>query len=213
MNIYLYVKTHRKTGLKYLGMTTKSDPHKYAGSGKMWKQHLKEHGMDYDTTILLESNNKEEIKEKGVYYSKLWNVVKSQQWANQKIESGSGGWTPQSGRVPWNKGRPMDEVQKNKISKTKKGKFIGENNPFFNKKHTSQTKQQISQKNKGRVFDAESVLKRNDKQKGVPKPTVSEKLKGKPKSSEHKEKMRQAWIKRKEFHNTRLHSPPGYSPS
>jgi transposase len=53
MLIYLYVKTHNKTGLKYLGKTTKLDPHKYSGSGKRWLRHLKKHGFDYTTEILL----------------------------------------------------------------------------------------------------------------------------------------------------------------
>ena len=55
MCIYLYVKTHRKTGLKYLGKTTKKDPHAYHGSGADWKIHLKEHGYDYDTEIIRET--------------------------------------------------------------------------------------------------------------------------------------------------------------
>jgi hypothetical protein len=41
MTIYLYVKTHNNTGMKYLGKTTKPDPHKYPGSGKRWTRHLK----------------------------------------------------------------------------------------------------------------------------------------------------------------------------
>ena len=44
MPIYtLYVKTHNKTGLKYLGRTTQ-DPYKYKGSGTYWRSHLKKHG-------------------------------------------------------------------------------------------------------------------------------------------------------------------------
>ena len=45
MIIYLYVKTHRKTGLKYLGKT-KKDPFVYQGSGVHWKNHLNKHGYD-----------------------------------------------------------------------------------------------------------------------------------------------------------------------
>ena len=54
----LYVKTHQVTGLKYLGQTSKSDPHKYTGSGKYWLRHIKQHGKNWDTEILLESQNK-----------------------------------------------------------------------------------------------------------------------------------------------------------
>ena len=48
MTIYLYVKTHSKTGLKYLGQTSSNDPRMY------WKSHLKKHGLDYTTEILKE---------------------------------------------------------------------------------------------------------------------------------------------------------------
>jgi hypothetical protein len=99
--------------------------------------------------------------------------------------------------------------QKKKISKSKKGRFTGNNNPFYGKQHTAETKEKISASNKGKVFDKDVIATRNEKQKGIPKLSVSAKLKGKPKSEEHKEKMRQAWIKRKENQRTKLHSPPG----
>jgi hypothetical protein len=91
MTIYLYKKTHRITGLKYLGKTTAKDPHMYTGSGKYWKSHLNKHGFDYDTEILKECATNEEIKQWGEYYSTLWNVVESNDWANLKMESGDGG--------------------------------------------------------------------------------------------------------------------------
>jgi hypothetical protein len=196
MNIYLYVKTHQKTGLRYLGITAKSDPHKYKGSGKMWKKHLKEYGCNYTTEILFESIVYKEIQEKGKYYSKLWNIVKSNQWANLKIECGNGGWTPAPGRTPWNKGIPMPEEQKKKMSVSKKGKYAGYKNPFYGKQHTPEVKEFLSQVNKGRKFSTEVINARNEKQKGIAKPTVSEKLKGKSKSEEHKEKIRQASLRR-----------------
>ena len=91
MTIYLYVKTHNKTGLKYLGQTSAKDPHKYSGSGVYWKLHLKKHGYDYTTEILKECQSKEELKNLGTYYSNLWNVIESEEWANLKIEQGDGG--------------------------------------------------------------------------------------------------------------------------
>lgn len=94
MTIYLYVKTHRITGLKYLGQTTAKDPHKYSGSGTYWKLHLEKHGYLYNTEILKECHSKDEIKNWGTYYSNLWNVVDSKDWANLKPESGDGGPMP-----------------------------------------------------------------------------------------------------------------------
>ena len=92
MTIYkLYIKTHNKTGLKYLGYTKRENVHKYSGSGVYWTRHLKEHGKDYTTEIIKECQTKDEIKEHGLYYSNLWNVVESTEWANIKPESGDGG--------------------------------------------------------------------------------------------------------------------------
>lgn len=89
MTIYLYVKTHRKTGLKYLGKT-QQDPYKYQGSGVYWTRHIQKYGYDVETEIIHECETNEEIKEKGIYYSQLWNIVESDKWANLKEESGDG---------------------------------------------------------------------------------------------------------------------------
>jgi len=93
---YLYIKTHKKTGLKYLGQTSK-DPFKYKGSGIDWKQHLKLFGNDLDTEILLQTEYKEQRNHWGRYYSRLFNIVTavddfgSKIWANRIPETGGGG--------------------------------------------------------------------------------------------------------------------------
>lgn len=95
MKTYLYLKTHRVTGLKYLGKTTQ-DPYKYKGSGLRWTRHLAKHGNDVSTLILFESEDKQQIKNQGQYYSNLWNVVNDQSFANMRPETGDGGNTSQS---------------------------------------------------------------------------------------------------------------------
>ncbi len=115
MTIYLYVKTHKITGLKYLGKTESKDPHKYKGSGKYWTSHLNVHGPEYTTEIIKECSSKEDLKYWGKYYSDLWNVVESTDWANLKEEVGDGGRQSEEvrkkisdagkGRIPWNKGK------------------------------------------------------------------------------------------------------------
>jgi hypothetical protein len=97
MTIYtLYVKVHRKTGLRYLGQT-KKNPNKYLGSGVDWSSHLEKFGDDIDTEILLKTTDWEELKYWGRYYSKLWRVVTSMDdfgnkiWANKIPETGGGG--------------------------------------------------------------------------------------------------------------------------
>lgn len=124
--IYLYVKTHTHTGLQYLGKTSATDPHKYAGSGKYWKLHLRKHGSDHTTTIIFESENPTEIKEKGIYFSRLWDVVKSDKWANLKEEQGDGGameHSPKSNqkRSDTMRGRIFTEEHRQKLSIAGKG--------------------------------------------------------------------------------------------
>ena len=96
MTIYsLYIKTHKKTGLKYFGYT-KQDPHIYPGSGTDWKIHLKKHGYQVHTEVLLQTTNKNEIVSWGILYSSKWNIVSAQDdfgnkiWANKIPETGSG---------------------------------------------------------------------------------------------------------------------------
>lgn len=88
--IYLYLKTHKLTGLKYLGKT-KQDPYVYQGSGKRWLSHINVHGYDVVTDILFKSEDKAQIREQGIYYSNLWNVVKNKEFANLREEAGDGG--------------------------------------------------------------------------------------------------------------------------
>lgn len=88
---YLYVKTHRITGLQYLGYTSRKDPYTYTGSGTRWQLHLQKHGYNYDTKILHKCISKSAIRAWGLFYSKLWSVVDSKKWANLKEENADGG--------------------------------------------------------------------------------------------------------------------------
>lgn len=97
---YLYVKTHNKTGLKYLGKT-KKDPHIYQGSGTLWRRHIRKHGYDVTTEILFESDDLEIFKAKCLYYSNLWNIVESKEWANLVEENGVGGSNTRSAKLAW----------------------------------------------------------------------------------------------------------------
>lgn len=91
MTYYLYLKTHNVTGLKYLGKTERCDFYEYHGSGVYWKRHLKVHGCDYHTTCLLKTESQEELRETGLFFSRIWNVVNSNEFANLTEEDGNGG--------------------------------------------------------------------------------------------------------------------------
>jgi hypothetical protein len=111
--LYLYVKTHNVTGLKYLGKTTKN-PFEYKGSGLYWKRHITEHGDNVSTEIIGAFDNKDDLAFAGRFWSYQWDIVKSEQWANLRTEEGDGG--------AWNKGVPCSDEHRKKISVGNKGK-------------------------------------------------------------------------------------------
>jgi hypothetical protein len=119
----LYIKTHKKTGLKYLGQT-KQDPYKYPGSGIVWSKHLKEHGNYQETEVILQTDDWKILKETGRYYSTLYNVVGAMNdfgdkiWANEIPETGAGpGWSSDQAK----------EIQNRPEVKALK---MGKNNPY-----------------------------------------------------------------------------------
>ena len=85
----LYLKTS-PSGLKYLGITSK-DPFQYYGSGKYWRRHLKHKKVklsEINTEVLFQTNDLLELQNKGIYYSNLWNIVESKDFANLMPETG-----------------------------------------------------------------------------------------------------------------------------
>jgi hypothetical protein len=106
----IYVK-QSPLGLMYLGKTTLNNHDSYLGSGKYWKLHIKKHNLhhkDIKTWVLHETDARDDLIKIGLYYSKLFNIVDSKNWANLKQEAGDGGVTV-------------------------KNQWVGEKNPFFNK--------------------------------------------------------------------------------
>lgn len=87
--IYLYIKTHNVTKFKYLGCTIKKDPYKYKGSGSHWLKHLHKYGDDFTTNILLATEDFDDARRTARFFSEFFDVVKSKEWANVRIESGN----------------------------------------------------------------------------------------------------------------------------
>ena len=126
--LYLMVKTHTITGLKYLCKkvtTSDSKAISYLGSGTRWNNHLKVHGKHINTEIIVkcELDKIEEFSKLCIEHSNKFNIVKSDEWANLIIETGTPG--------------------------TKIDIYCGDKGTFFGKKHTEETKEKISIANRG----------------------------------------------------------------
>lgn len=83
----LMIKTSNQ-GLRYLCITKRKDYKKYKGSGSYWKNHLSKYGDDITTEVIFETDDHQKLSEAGIYYSNLYNVVESNEWANQVPEKG-----------------------------------------------------------------------------------------------------------------------------
>lgn len=91
MNIYLYIKRHKTTGLKYFGKTVRN-PFTYKGSGVRWLRHCRKHGIEHIVTDTVWTfNNIEEAKRFAVDFSTTNNIVQSDEWANLIVEQLEGG--------------------------------------------------------------------------------------------------------------------------
>jgi hypothetical protein len=114
--IILYLK-ESPFGLKYLGKCVNVNPYKYKGSGVIWRRHINAHNISSDeikTTILFETEDKDELKRMGIYYSNLWDVVNSKEFANLIPEQGDGGNTG-----GFKKGIKFTDEHKKKLSEAR----------------------------------------------------------------------------------------------
>lgn len=132
MKIYLYVKQHNVTGLKYFGKTMKKDPYVYIGSGTHWRRHLKIHGYDIETINVWEFSDAHECEQFALKFSENNNIVESKEWANLR---------PENGRDGKPVGSPGMKGEKNpQFGKT------GKQNSFYGKRHSPENMELFRQR-------------------------------------------------------------------
>ena len=163
MTIYLYVKQHSVTGLKYFGKTTRKDPYKYNGSGKYWKHHISKYGKDQVITLEIWSfDDEEECSKFALDFSIKNNIVESAEWANLIPENGLDGRP---------KGLPLSEEHRKKMTGRVRSKEHCKNlsknhaRPFLGKKFSKEHRQKLSENNvgfKGRSHSIETKLKTSE---------------------------------------------------
>lgn len=168
MSIYLCVKQHAITKLKYFCKTTSKNPEKYRGSGKYWKNHINKHGKDHVITLhIWEFDNQLECTEFALKYSIDNDIVKSEEWANLILEDGKRGGSikgrifteehKQNMRGKIRSKEHCDNIRKNhtkpnlgkKLSSATREKMSRNNVGFRGKKHSDLTKEKMSKALKG----------------------------------------------------------------
>jgi len=130
-------------GLNYLGFTSQPNPSDYKGSGKYWKLHIKKHNLkpkDLITIVLFETDDKKELIKYGIYFSNLFNVVESEEWANLRPETGDG----------MELGTKLTEEHKKKIIEA-----LRKRKPS---KSTDETRKKISDSKKGKSKKGREII-------------------------------------------------------
>jgi hypothetical protein len=189
MTIYLYVKQHSVTGVKYFGKTEKVDPYKYRGSGTYWANHIKKHGNFIETVDLWGFDDQEICTEFALTFSKNNGIVESKEWANLMPENGLDGGSA--------KGRTRSAETRTRMSLALKGKMLSEETraklSIVNKgkTHSAETRVKMSLAAKGRTISAETRTKLSLVAKGrtisaETRAKLSLANKGKPKSTQSK---------------------------
>lgn len=153
---YLYIKQHSITGKLYFGKTSRSHEfliEEYDGSGDYWKDHIKIHGKEHIINLwyclFIE---KKELIEFAKSFCEI-NIIgygNTEIWANLIPENGIDGGSSKGrkripniseyGKTPWNKGIPMKQESKDKMSESKTG-HISHNKGM---KSSQETKDKIS---------------------------------------------------------------------
>lgn len=105
---FLMIKSHNKTGMKYLCKCSNRDPLKYSGSGIRWLNHIKKYGKkDISTKIIKEFSSNKTLSIYATKISEKLNVVEDEYFANLTHETGGGGSTSETNamkkllKCPW----------------------------------------------------------------------------------------------------------------
>ena len=140
--LYLIYKiTNKINGKIYIGQThfRRDD---YFGSGKLIKAAIEKYGIEnFEKEYIDEAANQEELDEKEKYWIKETNC----QDKNIGYNIADGGWNDFT----------MNEEIKQKISKTLKGKYVGENAFIRRRVWTQEIRDKVSNALKGRIITEE----------------------------------------------------------
>ena len=145
MLVYKYV--NNVNGKVYIGQTTRSLEERH-------KEHKRNHKTAFDKALSKYGSNaftcevlclcetEEELNEAEKHYIKLYNSLVP--FGYNMCEGGNN-----------TKGYTHREESKQKMSAAKKGKYLGSDNPFYNKTHSEETKEKLSKARKGRKLGSE----------------------------------------------------------
>lgn len=164
---FVYVTTNLINGKRYIGrccmQTTRKNSWKhYLGSGYLLEKAFKKYGKEnFKRTIISFAYDNDELNKQESDLIKFFDATNNDNYYNISDKYYYNFWKhatdaekeemklKMSQKSIWkNLSKPELEKRKNEYSERVKG----EKNPFFNKKHSDNTKRKISQSNKGKTI-------------------------------------------------------------
>lgn len=155
---YIYLITDTTNGMKYTGkhhyhIEGQLDP-SYHGSGTIIKNIYKKRPETLKEEYIKTCYSEEEMCSDEQYYIKVFKTLYPNGY---NLTKGGDGLIPceetrrklsfaRKGIPSPNKGKHLSEDYKRKISDSKKGKMVGDKNPFYGKHHTEEFKKKMSKK-------------------------------------------------------------------
>ena len=141
---YIYLTTNLINNKKYVGShTAEKFTDKYKGSGSILKKAVNKYGEEnFKVELVEECFDAIDLVEKEEYWIKKLNAVESEEFYNLSYSGYKRGVT----------GYKHTEEAKRKISEATKGEnnpnygksFFSDQNPFYGKKHTLETREKMS---------------------------------------------------------------------
>ena len=164
---FIYITTNLINGKRYIGrccmQTTRVNSWKnYLGSGIALENAIKKYGKEnFKRDIISFAYSNEELNLQEMKLIKFLNAVEDENYYNLSDKYYYNAWDlanedkKEQIRKKMRENSIWRNLDSDELQKRKENlhyKYLGENNPFYNKKHTSETKEKISLKNKGKTI-------------------------------------------------------------
>ena len=87
MHYSIYIKTHARTHVKYLGVA-RGDPYEHVGSSYDWLDHIQAYGDEVDTEVIWTGDDFYEMSSIGKRFALMFDVVGSSEYINRAVTDG-----------------------------------------------------------------------------------------------------------------------------
>lgn len=154
---YIYETTNLINGKKYIGLHTakKFEGNKYLGSGINLIKDIEKYGKQNFKVVLIETcNSLQELEEHEIFHININNAVENPKYYNIAPGGHAGGGKcipSKESRIKmsvaaYNRGNCLTEEGKKKCT------HFGEDNGFYNCKHSESTREYLSKIHRGRIW-------------------------------------------------------------